>query len=184
MQTALPGVLLIEPTLFHDNRGFFLETYREAAYRKAGIDARFVQDNHSLSISKGTIRGMHYQLNPKAQTKLVHVVAGAITNYVVDIRQGSPSFLKWIKVTLSAENHLQLYIPQGLANGFITERENTEVVYKVDQEYAPDYDRVFAWNDPEIGIDWGVDTPVMSDRDRSAPLFARAEHNFTYKGNQ
>jgi len=181
IQTALSGVIVIEPKLFHDNRGFFLETYREEAYRKIGIDVRFVQDNHSLSKAKETVRGMHYQIEPKAQSKLVHVISGSVTNFVVDIREGSPTFLRWIKVHLTSENHLQLFIPCGFANGFVTEQDNTEVVYKVDREYAPDCDRVFAWDDPGVGIDWPVSSPILSERDRQAPLFADAENNFRFE---
>ena len=181
LQTALPGVIVIEPKVHTDNRGFFLETYRENAYRDAGVKVRFVQDNHSLSREVGTVRGMHYQIRPKAQSKLVHIVAGAILNFVVDIRRESPTFLKWIEVELTAENHRQLFIPRGFANGFVTRRPNTEVVYKVDEYYAPDCDRVFAWNDSHVGIVWPANTPILSDRDRTAPPFDQAENNFVYE---
>jgi len=181
IQTKLEGVLVIKPDIFEDNRGFFMESYNKGKYIDCGIKIEFVQDNHSLSVAKGTIRGMHYQLNPKAQSKLVHVIRGAILNIVVDIRQGSPTFQKWVEITLSAENKKQLFIPKGFANGFCTLVNNTEVVYKVDEYYAPQQERGFRWDDPEIGITWPVKSPILSSKDKKAPFFKDIENNFYYK---
>ena len=180
-KTTLGGVLIIEPKIIEDNRGFFMECYVERELIEINIETRFVQDNHSLSKAKGTVRGLHYQLPPKAQSKLVRVVRGAIVNIVVDIRQGSPTFGKWLGVELSADNRRQLYIPKGFANGYCTLEPDTEVCYKVDEYYAPEQDRAILWNDEDLGIDWPVDDPVLSGRDRSAPSFKQAENDFRYE---
>jgi dTDP-4-dehydrorhamnose 3,5-epimerase len=180
-KTTLGGVLIIEPKIIEDNRGFFMECYVERELIEINIETRFVQDNHSLSKAKGTVRGLHYQLPPKAQSKLVRVVRGAIVNIVVDIRQGSPTFGKWLGVELSADNRRQLYIPKGFANGYCTLEPDTEVCYKVDEYYAPEQDRAILWNDEDLGIDWPVDDPVLSARDRSAPSFKQAENDFRYE---
>ncbi len=157
-----------------------MEYYVRDKFRKLGIKTEFVQDNHSLSIKRGTVRGMHYQMNPKAQSKLVRVVRGEIVNVVVDIRRGSPTFGQWLSVGLSSENKRQLFIPRGFANGYCTLAEQTEVCYKVDEYYAPNFDRAFRWNDSQVAIDWPVNEPVLSERDRNAPAFADAENNFEY----
>jgi dTDP-4-dehydrorhamnose 3,5-epimerase len=167
--------------VFVDNRGFFMECYVREKFMKLGITAEFLQDNHSLSNEKGTVRGMHYQMNPKAQSKLVRVVRGEILNVVVDIRKGSPTFGQWFGVNLSAENKRQLFIPKGFANGYCTLTELTEVCYKVDEYYAPNFDRAFRWDDPQVAIDWPVADPALSGRDRTAPAFADADNNFEYE---
>ncbi|GFN32786.1 dTDP-4-dehydrorhamnose 3,5-epimerase [Paenibacillus xylaniclasticus] len=181
-ETRLPGVKLIEPAVFGDHRGFFTESYNEQRLAEFGITHRFVQDNHSLSVEAGVLRGLHYQLNPKAQTKLVRVTAGAIYDVVVDIRRGSPTFGQWQGFILSAENKRQLLVPQGFAHGFCTLVANCEVQYKVDEYYSPENDRGIAWNDPALAIDWPTNSPILSDKDGKHPVLADAEINFDFKG--
>ncbi|WP_411246399.1 dTDP-4-dehydrorhamnose 3,5-epimerase [Niallia circulans] len=181
----MQGLKVVEPKVFGDHRGWFMETYNEEIFQKAGIDIRFVQDNQSFSATKGTLRGLHYQLNPKAQTKLVRCTKGAIFDVAVDIRKGSPTFGKGFGIELSAENKKQLLIPQGFAHGFMTITDDVEVQYKVDNLYAPDCDRGISWNDPEIGIEWPLEiTPVLSEKDEKAPLLKDADNNFTFGENK
>jgi len=180
--TQLPGVKLIKPNVIGDHRGFFMESYNELLFAQHGLNFRFIQDNHSLSVDAGVLRGLHFQLEPKSQTKLVRVVAGAIFDVVVDIRRGSPTFGQWEGFELSAENKLQLLVPQGFAHGFCTLSPNTEVLYKVDELYSPENDRGIAWNDPALHIKWPTDHPVLSDKDSKHPFLADAEINFHYKG--
>ncbi|MCT2534647.1 dTDP-4-dehydrorhamnose 3,5-epimerase [Aquibacillus koreensis] len=181
IKTHLEGVLVFEPKVFGDHRGWFMETYSEAKFLEAGVDINFVQDNHSFSASKGTLRGLHYQLNPKAQTKLVRCTQGAIFDVAVDIRKNSPTFRKWFGIELSAENKKQLLVPKGFAHAFITLADNVEVQYKVDELYSPENDRGIIWNDPQIGIEWPIDiTPILSEKDQKAPQLKDAENNFNY----
>ncbi|MDF1544054.1 MAG: dTDP-4-dehydrorhamnose 3,5-epimerase [bacterium] len=175
----IPGPLIVQPKLFHDNRGHFAQIFAAKDYARQGIEVSFVQDNYSVSLKEGTVRGMHYQLVPCAQSKLIHVVAGAVWNVIVDLRQGSQWFGKWWGIELSAENHTQLFLPEGFANGFCALTGNAAVCYKVDRYYSPEHERGFRWNDQSIGIDWPVKEPILSERDRSAPLFEEAEHNFS-----
>jgi dTDP-4-dehydrorhamnose 3,5-epimerase len=177
-KTPLEGVWVLEPTVFGDHRGFFMETYNEQKFREHGLNYVFVQDNHSLSAEVGTIRGLHYQLDPAAQTKLVRVVAGAIFDVAVDIRKGSPTYGQWFGVELSAENKKQLLIPRGFAHGFCTLMPNTEVVYKVDALYAPEHDRGILWNDPALAIPWPTGQPILSEKDKRHPVLAEADNNF------
>lgn len=177
----LPGVRLIEPAIHEDNRGYFMESYNAEKLKRNGIGMAFIQDNHSLSAEAGVLRGMHYQLAPWAQTKLLRVTAGAILDVVVDLRSGSPTFGQWESFELSAENKRQLLIPQGFAHGFCTLRPNTEVQYKVDRPYSPEHDRGIAWNDPALGIPWPVSDPILSPRDAHHPFLADAEMNFAYE---
>ncbi|MGV2939594.1 dTDP-4-dehydrorhamnose 3,5-epimerase [Mesobacillus sp. LC4] len=180
-KTNLDGVIIVEPTVFGDHRGWFMETYNEKSFLECGIDIKFIQDNQSFSATKGTLRGLHYQLNPKSQTKLIRCTRGAIYDVAVDIRKGSPSFGKWFGIELDAENKKQLLVPKGYAHGFITLAENTEVQYKVDELYAPELDRGIIWNDPQIEIDWPMDIkPILSEKDQLAPLLKSAENNFRY----
>lgn len=181
IETFIQGLNVLEPKVFGDHRGWFMETYNEENLLQAGMDIKFVQDNQSFSAAKGTLRGLHYQLNPKAQTKLVRCTKGAIYDVAVDIRKGSPSFGKWFGVELSAENKKQLLIPQGFAHGFMTITDNVEVQYKVDNLYAPDCDRGIIWNDPAINIEWPLDiTPILSEKDEKAPFLKDADNNFQY----
>ena len=172
--TALPEVKLIAPRRLDDARGTFSETWSRAAWRAAGIDADFVQDNQSLSRAAGTIRGLHFQVAPVAQGKLVRVIAGAIFDVVVDIRRGEPSFGRFATAVLSAENGLQLYVPAGFAHGFCTLVPDSEVIYKVTAPYSPAHERGILWSDPALAIPWPVaaDSAILSDRDRRHPPLA------------
>lgn len=180
IDTKLSGVKLLEPAIFGDHRGFFTESYNEQVAHANGIQHAFIQDNHSLSVEPGVLRGMHYQLSPKAQTKLVRVTAGAIYDVVIDIRKGSPTFGQWQGFILSAANKRQLLVPQGFAHGFCTLVPNCEVQYKVDALYSPEHDRGIAWNDPALAIDWPTSNPILSDKDGKHPVLADAEINFVY----
>jgi len=180
--SKLPGVKLIDSTVFGDHRGFFMESYSSRVFTDMGINCVFVQDNHSLSVEAGVLRGLHYQLNPKAQSKLVRVSAGAIYDVVMDIRQGSPTFGQWEGFILSSSNKRQLFVPQGFAHGFCTLVPQTEVLYKVDEFYSQEHDRGIAWNDPVLSIDWPILQPILSDKDSKHPVLAAAEINFVYEG--
>lgn len=172
--TSLPGVVILTPARFGDARGFFSESWNRARMAAAGFDLDFVQDNHSLSAKAGTIRGLHFQAPPHAQAKLVRCGQGRLFDVAVDIRAGSPTYGHWVGVELSAENGRQLLIPAGFLHGFVTREDGTEVIYKCTDYYAPDCDGGIRWDDPMIGIDWGLNglTPVLSDKDAKAPLLA------------
>lgn len=172
--TALPDVKIIQPKRFGDHRGFFSETYNQKAFSEAGIDLVFVQDNHSLSPAVGTLRGLHFQSPPFAQDKLVRVARGRILDVAVDIRPSSPDFGKSVAVELSAENWRQLLVPVGFAHGFVTLEPDTEVLYKVSAPYAPAHDHGLAFDDPALGIDWGLpaDRLILSEKDRKHPRLA------------
>ncbi|ASS68722.1 MULTISPECIES: dTDP-4-dehydrorhamnose 3,5-epimerase [unclassified Paenibacillus] len=176
--SKLEGVLIVETDVFGDNRGFFTESYNEEKFRAAGIEHNFIQDNHSLSQEAGTLRGLHYQLNPKAQTKLVRAISGAIYDVVVDLRKSSATYGQWQGFILSEANKRQLLVPRGFAHGFCTLVSNTQVVYKVDEYYSKEHDRGILWNDPALGIDWPTDRVVLSDKDKIHPGIHEAEHNF------
>jgi dTDP-4-dehydrorhamnose 3,5-epimerase len=169
-KTFFKGVYILEPDVFQDNRGFFIESYNKSLLIQEGIDIDFIQDNHSFSKNAGVLRGLHYQLNPKAQTKLVRVCTGAIFDVVVDIRKNSDTFGHWISVILSEENKRQILVPKGFAHGFCTLVPNTHVIYKVDEYYHGEHDRGVLWKDPVIGIDWPVATPILSEKDSKLPL--------------
>jgi dTDP-4-dehydrorhamnose 3,5-epimerase len=173
----LAGVYEITPQRFGDNRGFFSETYSAPGLAAAGIDLVFIQDNHSLSKAAGVLRGLHYQLPPFAQDKLVRVVRGAILDVAVDIRKSSPTFGRWLALEVSAQRWNQILVPKGFAHGFITLVPDTEVVSKVTERYAPDHDRSIRFDDPAIGIDWPMPVAeiTLSDKDRKAPLLAEAQ---------
>ncbi len=169
--TELDGVLVITPARFGDDRGFFSETYNERRFTEAGINLRFVQDNHSRSAKKGTVRGLHFQAPPFAQAKLVRVTAGSIIDIAVDARPASPDYGKHVSVELSAQNGAQLFIPEGFLHGFVTLEPETHVVYKVNNYYDRDCDGAVRWNDPDLAIDWGVNAgeAVLSEKDALAP---------------
>ena len=176
--TAIPGVLILEPRVFGDSRGFFLESFNQEAFNEAtGLDVRFVQDNHSFSARRGVLRGLHFQLHPAAQNKLVRVSRGSAFDVAVDLRPGSATFGKWAGVTLSAERWNQLFVPHGFAHGFVALEDDTAVLYKVSARYAPDLERTVRFDDPQIAIDWPVDASgiIVSEKDRSAPLLAAVE---------
>jgi len=174
----LPGVFLIEPDVHQDHRGFFLESYSRDAFVKAGIAAEFVQDNHSLSVQKGVVRGLHFQLPPFAQSKLLRVTRGAIYDVVVDLRRSSPSYGTWQGFELSSDNFRMLFIPAGFAHGFCTIAENTEVQYKVDCLYAPSADGGIRWNDPNVGVTWPESTPILSNKDAKLPFLQEFDSPF------
>lgn len=174
--TALPGVLIIEPKVFGDERGFFYESFNAKAFKDAtGVDVQFVQDNHSRS-QKGVLRGLHYQLQ-NTQGKLVRVTAGEVLDVAVDIRRSSPHFGKWVAVRLSADNHRQLWVPQGFAHGFVVLSEYAEFLYKTTDYYDPTSERSLLWNDPQLNIDWqlGDITPQLSGKDQAASLLQHAD---------
>lgn len=166
--TDLPGVIVVEPEVHGDERGFFLETYHEQRYRDGGIGAAFVQDNHSYS-TKGTLRGLHGQ-SPHAQGKLIRAIEGEIFDVAVDVRKGSPAFGRFFATLLSAKNFKQLYVPPGLVHGFCVVSDTAQVEYKCTAFYRPEAEFSVRWNDPEIGIDWPISDPILSAKDRDAPL--------------
>jgi len=180
-ETELAGVFLIEPKVFGDNRGWFTETYSEINFKRFGIDTVFVQDNHSYSAQKGTLRGLHFQNAPFTQTKLIRCTRGRIIDVAVDIRKGSPNYAKWVAVELSAENFKQLYISKGFAHGFLTLTDDVEIQYKVDEFYSPECDRSIRFDDPTIGIEWGAKSPVVSQKDQNAQLLSESDCNFIYE---
>lgn len=170
-ETSLKGAYLIKPDVFQDERGFFVETYSRSKFEEMGIDAEFVQDNHSMSVKKGVLRGLHFQLPPHAQSKLVRATKGAVYDVIVDLRKDSPTFGKWEGFELSAENFLMLFVPRGFAHGFCTLQDNTEFQYKCDNLYAPGKEDGLLWNDPTLGIKWPVEDPILSEKDAKAQLF-------------
>lgn len=175
----LAELIELTPRRFGDDRGFFSEVWNRARFAEAGIPTQFVQDNVSLSRTKGVLRGLHFQTPPAAQAKLVRVSRGSIFDVGVDIRPSSPTFGRWAGVVLSAEKWNQLYVPEGFAHGFVTLEDETEVTYKVSAAYSPEHDRSIRFNDPAIGIDWPLDgEPVLSDKDAAAPLLADVETGF------
>jgi len=183
IENIFDSVLLIKPKVFEDNRGFFFESYQKEKLRSIGIENDFIQDNQSFSKDAGTIRGMHFQSPPHAQAKLIRVIQGSIQNYIIDIREDSPTFKQFKSIELSAENKLLLYLPFGFANGFKTLTKNCEIQYKVDNYYNPESDNSFAYNDSEINIDWNIDYPILSERDKNAPSLAEVGTPFIYGDN-
>lgn len=172
----------MEPAVFGDSRGYFFETYAERAFAEIGIHDRFVQDNQSFTQSRGTLRGIHFQRDPMAQSKLVRVNRGVVWDVAVDLRKGSPTYLRWIGVELSAENRRMLYIPRGFGHAFLTCTDDVEFQYKVDNFYDKPSDRSIRFDDPQIGIDWGISTPILSDKDKNAPLLCASDVDFRYEG--
>ena len=182
IETKLPGVYIIEPVVHGDHRGYFMETYSTKTFSDIGIDTVFVQDNQSFTAQKGPLRGIHFQNDPMAQAKLVRVTKGAVLDVAVDLRKGSPTYKQWIGVELSAENKRMMYIPRGFGHGFVTLEDNVEFCYKVDNLYSRACDRGIRYNDPDIGVDWGVTEPVLSAKDMNAPMLCDSDCNFVYEG--
>jgi len=178
----IPEVVLVEAVAFADARGFFKETFKRSAFADHGLPTEFVQDNFSRS-ARGVLRGLHYQLEPRAQGKLVSVLHGAIFDVAIDIRKGSPTFGRWVGVRLDGEEHKMLWVPEGFAHGFAALSDATDVAYRVTREYAPEADRGIRWDDPALSIDWPIDEPILSEKDRGHPALADAENNFTYGGS-
>jgi len=181
--TALPGVKILTPARFGDERGFFSESWNRKTLAGQGIDIDFVQDNHSLSAAVGTVRGLHFQSPPHAQAKLVRCGRGRLFDVAVDIRRGSPTYGRWVGVELSFENARQLLVPEGFLHGFVTREPDTEIIYKCSDYYAPDCDGAVRFDDPDIGIDWGIDpaSAVTSAKDAAAPLLSEFETPFVYE---
>ncbi|MBF9035279.1 dTDP-4-dehydrorhamnose 3,5-epimerase [Rhodobacterales bacterium HKCCE2091] len=182
--TPIEGLKILTPRRFGDARGFFSESWNSRVMAEHGLDYTFVQDNHSLSEAPGTLRGLHCQVNPDAQAKLVRCGHGRLFDVAVDIRRGSPTYGQWFGAELSFENGRQLMIPAGFLHGFVTREPNTEIVYKCTGFYAPEADRSVRYDDPAIGIDWGLDgaEPVLSHKDAEAPVLADLDNNFEYGG--
>ncbi len=180
--TKLDGVFIIEPQVFGDGRGWFMESWSKRRMENTGLFYDFVQDNHSFSAKKGTIRGLHFQNGEFSQAKLVRCVRGAVMDVAVDIRKGSPTYKQWVSVELSAENKRQFLIPRGFAHGFLTLTDDVEFLYRADNYYNKDSEGSIRWNDPVIAVDWGVDCPVVSEKDGAAPLFDDKKYDyFNYK---
>lgn len=177
-ETELDGVLIIEPKVFGDNRGWFMETYSRRDFENAGITAEFVQDNRSFSSKKGIIRGLHFQRNPMCQAKLLTCLKGEILDVAVDLRKDSPTYKKWISVKLTAENKKQIFIPKGFAHGFLTLTDDVEIMYKCDELYSPECDGGIRFDDPEIGVEWGVENPILSEKDKNAPYLKDIKLDF------
>lgn len=178
IDTKISEVKIIEPQVFGDHRGWFVETYSQLKAKEAGIDYHYIQDNHSFSSQKGTLRGLHFQCFPKAQTKLVRCTRGAILDVAVDLRKSSETYKQWVAVELTEDNKRQLLIPKGFAHGFLTLTEDVEVQYKVDELYSPAHDRSIRFDDPELGVEWGIAEPVLSEKDMNAPLLKDSDANF------
>ena len=170
IQTPILGLVLIQPDVFPDERGYFFESFQEEKFRALGIDARFVQDNESLS-QKGVLRGLHFQRPPYAQGKLVRVVTGAVLDVAVDIRKGSPTYGQWVKAELNASNKLMMWIPEGFAHGFLVLEDNTIFQYKCTSYYNRESEGGIIWNDPDLAIDWGINDPIVSEKDLKGVRF-------------
>lgn len=181
IETGLPGVYIVEPQVFGDHRGYFMETYSTAAFAAIGIDNTFVQDNQSFTAQKDALRGIHFQNAPYAQAKLVRVTKGAVMDVAVDLRKGSPTYKQWVAVELSEDNKRMLFIPRGFGHGFRTLTDNVEFCYKVDNLYSKECDRGIRYNDPSIGVDWGeVHEELLSAKDTTSPLLDDSDCNFVY----
>lgn len=174
-KTKLDGVVILEPQVYGDNRGFFMESWNKKDFERLGLYYDFVQDNHSKSTVKGTLRGIHFQKGDKAQAKLVRCVKGAVLDVAVDLRKGSPTFKQWVAVELSEENKKQLLIPRGFGHGFLTLTDNVEFLYKADNYYAPEAEAGIRWNDPDINVNWGIENPILSEKDCNNPFFKELE---------
>ncbi len=177
---SIPDVILAQPKSFSDDRGFFLESFKESDFVLNGINIKFVQDNISHSVL-GVIRGLHFQKNPMAQAKLVTAIKGEIFDVVVDIRKDSPTYGKWISEILSDKDHKLLYVPEGFAHGFCVLSKEAYVYYKVSNEYSPEHERGIIWNDPKLNIDWPISKPIVSGDDAKLPLFENLDNDFVYK---
>lgn len=180
IKTSLDEVLLIEPTVFKDDRGWFMETYSTLKYEQIGIKVDFIQDNQSFSLQKGILRGIHFQNHPLAQSKLVRCTRGKILDVAVDLRKGSPTYKKSYTVELSEENKRQLFIPKGYGHGFLTLTDNVEVQYKCDNLYSKEHDRSIRYDDPELNIEWPKMEYILSQKDIQAPTLADSDVNFNY----
>jgi len=177
-KTKIKDVLIIEPDLFQDDRGWFMENYNKEKFKNAGIEAGFIQDNHSYSKIKGILRGLHFQTNPYSQAKLVRCIRGAVLDVAVDLRKASSTYKQWISVELSAENKKIFFIPRGFAHGFLTLTDDVDFEYKVDNYYNKNSEGRIHFNDPEIGINWGIENPILSKEDSESPFLKNLEIDF------
>ena len=184
IKTSLVDAYIFDPVVFGDHRGFFTETYNARLFKENGFSFDFIQDNHSLSVDTGTIRGLHYQLDPYAQTKLLRVTKGAVYDVIIDIRTGSPTYGKWEGFILSEDNKRQLLVPKGFAHGYCTLVQNTEVQYKVDNYYSPEHDRGISWDDPQLNIPWPTSNPILSEKDKKHPHLTDVDCQFTFKSKE
>ena len=178
VSTDIEDLFIIEPQVFGDNRGWFMESWSQKKMEEAGLFYNFVQDNHSFSAIKGTLRGLHFQKGSSSQAKLVRCVRGAVFDVAVDLRKNSKTYKKWVGCILSEENKKQFLIPRGFAHGFLTLTDNVEFVYKADNYYDPQADRNIIWNDEEINIDWGIENPILSEKDKKAPKLSESDVDF------
>lgn len=178
IETKIEGVIIVEPQVFGDHRGFFMESWSKRTFEEAGYHYDFVQDNHSSSTEKGTLRGIHFQRGDKAQAKLVRCVKGAVLDVAVDLRRTSPTYKQWVAVELTAGNKRQLLIPRGFGHGFLTLTDDVEFLYKADNYYAPEADGGIRWNDPELMVDWGITDPILSEKDSRSPFLKDAVTGF------
>ena len=178
IETKLPGVVIVEPQVFGDHRGWFMESWSRKTMEAHGLNCDFVQDNQSYTARKGTLRGIHFQQYPMAQTKLVRVTRGAVMDVAVDLRKDSPTYRQWVAVELSAENKKQLFIPQGFGHAFLTLTDDVEFVYKCDNFYSKEHDRNIRFDDPELCVEWGIADPILSEKDASAPFLKDSDCNF------
>lgn len=181
IKTEIADLYIIEPKVFGDNRGWFIESWSSKVMEEAGLYYNFVQDSHSFSSMKGVLRGLHFQKGEAAQAKLARCSRGAVLDVAVDMRQGSPTYMKWTAVELSEKNFRQVLIPRGFAHGFLTLTDNVEFQYKVDNYYNKGADRSIRWDDPDIGVDWGIKEPILSEKDRNAPFLRESDIEFHYK---
>lgn len=180
IMTKLQGVYIIEPDVFYDYRGYFMQSYATNTYLDIDIANNFVQDNHALTMKKGTIRAIHFQNDPHAQAKLVRCTRGKVLDVAVDLRKGSPTYLQWESIVLSEKNFKQIFIPKGFGHGYLTLEDTCEVQYKCDDIYDKSTERVLKWNDPDVGIEWGISNPIVSEKDLNAPLLLDCDINFVY----
>lgn len=179
-ETGIQGLVIIEPEVFGDHRGFFMESWNKRTMEEAGLFYNFVQDNHSSSTVKGTLRGIHFQYGDKAQAKLVRCVRGAVLDVAVDLRKDSSTYKQWYSVELSEENQKQFLIPRGFGHGFVTLTDHVEFMYKADNYYAPEADGGIRWNDSTLAINWGIENPILSEKDTKSPFFDELENKISF----
>ena len=179
-ETGIPNLVIIEPQVFGDHRGFFMESWNKRVMEETGLFYNFVQDNYSSSTVKGTLRGIHFQYGDKSQAKLVWCALGAVLDVAVDLRKDSPTYKKWYAVELSAKNHKQLLIPRGFGHGFMTLTDHVEFMYKADNYYTPEADGGIRWNDPTLAVNWDIENPILSEKDRNLPFFDELEDKLSF----
>lgn len=182
IDTNIEGAYILEPKIFGDHRGYFMETYSQSVFEVLGLPSVFVQDNESFTSQKGTLRGIHFQKDPMAQSKIVRVSRGAVMDLTIDLRKGSPTYFKWQLVELSDENKRMLYIPRGCGHGFLSLTTDVQFCYKVDAPYSKEHDRTIRFDDPALGVEWGIENPILSEKDLRAPLYQDSDCNFAWHG--